>query len=67
MLKYTMNILIKMKKFRGVATKYLKGYLYWMSLYSIGKKYNNISLFKTLFLEENYASWKDISSFKMNM
>ena len=67
MLKYTMNILIKMKKFRGVATKYLQGYLYWMSLYSIGKKYNNISLFKTLFLEENYASWKDISSFKMNM
>ena len=65
MFKYSRDILVKMKKFKGVATKYLQGYLYWISLYSIGQKFNNISLFKILFLKESYVSWKDISNFQL--
>ncbi|MDV4151876.1 hypothetical protein R0131_13690 [Clostridium sp. AL.422] len=67
--KFSLKIRKWLKRFRGVATKYLENYLNW-HIIEFRNNYetfliDQIKLFKEEFLESNYIKIKDLSNYKI--
>lgn len=67
--KFSLNIRIWLKRFKGVATKYLENYLNWhiLDFRNNYKTYliNQIRLFKENFIKTNYIKIKDFPNYKV--
>lgn len=68
--RFSFNIYKWLKRFKGVATKYLENYLSWYILeyksdYDLGNS-NQVNLFKKLNSENTYLRIKDFESFKLS-
>lgn len=63
---YFKKIAIFMKGYRGVASKYLTNYLYWITLYSVPKEFNSISLLYRILKENNFIKNREIRMNKLS-
>ena len=58
--RYIDDLMVSMRKFYGIATKYIKHYMYWIAIFTVKLEYNLGILVNKLSKESSYISGRKL-------